>query len=194
MNAAEPGRPARRGRGTLSGLFVIFALPIALAYALNVFVPGWLPFGRTNHGELMTPAIPIALAGASAGGNAVDLQGRWTLMVTALAGCGGECKAALGVTARIRRALGKDMPRVQRVLVVETATSGGAAAKPDEWDDALRVARLTGPARANPVFDGRLSVFVVDAQGYVVMRYPWPFEPKGLIKDLERLLRISKIG
>jgi cytochrome oxidase Cu insertion factor (SCO1/SenC/PrrC family) len=41
---------------------------------------------------------------------------------------------------------------------------------------------------------GAAEIFLVDPQGYLIMWYPRDANPSGLIKDLERLLRISKIG
>jgi hypothetical protein len=34
----------------------------------------------------------------------------------------------------------------------------------------------------------------VDPQGYLMMRYPQAVDRRGLLADLERLLKISKIG
>ena len=41
---------------------------------------------------------------------------------------------------------------------------------------------------------GAAELFLVDPQGYLIMWYPQDADPSGLIKDLERLLKISKIG
>ena len=39
-----------------------------------------------------------------------------------------------------------------------------------------------------------LGIYLVDPQGYLMMRYPPNVEERGLIADIERLLKISKIG
>ena len=38
------------------------------------------------------------------------------------------------------------------------------------------------------------GIYLVDPQGYLMMRYPRDAERGGMLNDLERLLKISKIG
>ena len=38
------------------------------------------------------------------------------------------------------------------------------------------------------------GIYLVDPQGYLMMRYPQDVDRRGLLEDLERLLKISKIG
>ena len=46
----------------LLGLVLVFAAPILIAYALNVWWPHWSPFGRMNHGEIVEPPWAIGVA------------------------------------------------------------------------------------------------------------------------------------
>ena len=69
-------------------------------------------------------------------------------------------------------------------------------------DPALTVARLDGPTGAaiDAAFKGSgtqagpRDVYVVDPLGNLVMRFPSGSDRKGLIKDLDKLLRLSHIG
>ena len=38
------------------------------------------------------------------------------------------------------------------------------------------------------------GIYLVDPQGFLMMRYPQDVGRRGLLADLERLLKISKIG
>lgn len=38
------------------------------------------------------------------------------------------------------------------------------------------------------------GIYLVDPQGYLMMRYPQDVDRRGLLADLERLLKISQIG
>ena len=42
--------------------------------------------------------------------------------------------------------------------------------------------------------DGADSVWLVDPLGNMILRYPPGYEPRGLLKDIKRLLKLSKIG
>ena len=55
-------------------LFALFFVPVLSAYLLNVFNPGWLPFGTSNHGTLAGPGTRGAPKDAGWGSTASRLQ------------------------------------------------------------------------------------------------------------------------
>lgn len=188
----------RRARVLLTVTFLLFFLPIVGAWMLNVFAPDWRPFGTLNHGTLVQPVRSPGAAGlASADGGRLApaaMSGRWTIVHLQDAACGERCIEALERTGQVQRALGEDMNRVQRLLVfaaaahargIETPPGLGLAVADGEW---LRHFRFDGAAAFVP------GIYLVDPQGYVMMRYPPDVEQRGLLADLERLLKISKIG
>jgi len=188
---AEQGR----GRWALLGLLVLFAGPILGAYVLNIFVPGWLPFGTTNHGELLRPPPQLADSVlrpiSSSVKTPMSLRGVWTLAYVSQSDCGSECQLALTDLRQVKIALGRDTNRFQQLLVLVDPRAPVPAFLKGNPD--LSIARATGiqlPAGKG----GEDYLLLVDPQGFVVMRYSPATSSSGVLKDLKRLLKISKIG
>ena len=219
MSSSTPAAPAepdlerrrRRARLVLVALFALFMAPILIAYALNVLYPGWAPFGTTNRGALVEPARSLSTEGlrpvdgeplASA-----PFAERWTLVVVHGPGCGQPCEEALVRMRQTRLALGKDANRLQRWLVVPEAVADPVAdpiaapisASVRELTERHQGVRLlaatqgwTAALGARGATPG--TVYLVDPQGYLVLRYDPALADDAVLKDLKRLLRISKIG
>jgi len=189
----------RRTRILLVGTFLVFFVPIMAAWLLNVFAPNWRPFGTLNHGTLVEPVRQVGVEGLNRldGGpvQADYLSGRWTLAQLVDGDCGRGCLEALARSHQVQLALGDDMQRVQLILVVEKAAAPQAATLPPgvtvaTADDAW-LARFSF-AQTQPVES--VHLFLVDPQGYLMMRYAADVDQRALLADLERLLKISKIG
>lgn len=189
----------RRARTLLLVTFLLFFLPIVGAWLLNVFVPGWRPFGTVNHGTLVQPVRPVSASGLmDPEGGRLDpgyLSGRWTVVHVQRGPCAKQCLEALARTRQVHRGLGEDTNRVQRLLVaanaahaasVETTPDLALAVADSDWMSIFSFADTGGEPAS--------SIFLVDPQGYLMMRYPADVDQRGLLADLERLLRISKIG
>ena len=116
----------------LLGLILVFAAPILIAYALNVWWPQWSPFGRMNHGEIVEPpwAIGVATMGEAA---AERTAGRWILLHPVAGRCDAGCEALLDRTRRVHVSLGKDYDRVVRMFAHRSDLPGipGQATDPD---------------------------------------------------------------
>ena len=171
--------------------------PILIAYALNVLYPGWAPFGTSNRGALVEPARSLSAEGLrSADGEplgAAPFAERWTLVAVHGAGCGDACEHALVRMRQTRLALGKDADRLQGWLVVDEA----ATAPVRELVERYRGVRLLEATQRWTAALGASApgtVFLVDPQGYLVLRYDPSLADDAILKDLKRLLRISKIG
>lgn len=193
MSADRP-----RTRTLLVITFLIFLLPVVAAWLLNVFTPGWRPFGTTNHGTLVQPVRQLATAGLRHfDGSPLDvgyLQGRWTLLHVVREECAQPCESALLSTYQVQQALGDDQHRLQLLLVLPRPPGAKSPQLPpgietalasDAW---LATLSFAGAAPAAP------GVYLVDPQGYLMMRYAAHVDQRGLLADLKRLLKISKIG
>ena len=125
--AADP----RRTRFLLVGTFLVFFVPIMGAWLLNVFAPGWRPFGTLNHGTLVEPVRQVSTTGLNRLDGGVMktgyLSGRWTLVQIVDGDCGQPCLDALARSHRVRLALGDDMQRVQLILVLMKAADPATA-------------------------------------------------------------------
>jgi cytochrome oxidase Cu insertion factor (SCO1/SenC/PrrC family) len=189
----------RRARLLLAGTFLFFFLPVVGAWLLNVYAPDWRPFGMVNHGTLVQPVRPVSATHLqNFDGTAMDpgyLSERWTLVHLLDGECGQSCIEALTRSRQVRRALGDDMSRVQLLLVRAAPVDARLAELPTGVDFAVAdsdwLARFTDTdAGAGP----HAGIYLVDPQGYLMMRYPQAVDRRALLADLERLLKISKIG
>lgn len=180
------------------GLFLLFFGPLAVAIYLY-FDTDWRPGETGNHGELIVPAVPLPEAELPiAGGGRTDadfLRHHWSLVYLGREGCGEACRDALYNGRQMRLALGRLMDRVERVYlyVGEPPEAGFIAA---EHPDML-VVDAAGPEAAAllAALTGRPEGYwLVDPLGNAMMRYPVDQAPRGMLEDIKRLLRLSRIG
>lgn len=199
----KKGLPPHSGRGALIGLAALFFVPLLGAFWLY-YSGGWRPAGSTNHGELISPARPLPAAalvtneGAPARSDL--LNGKWTLLYVGDGACDEPCRNALWTMRQTRLLLAEDMSRVQRVFVAESNCCDNAFLTREHpgletvvpADDTARAwleqfprtaANSTGP-----------YIFIVDPLGNLMMRFDSTQNPKGLLQDLEKLLKLSHIG
>ncbi len=181
----------RRQWTILLSLAAVFILPLAASWTMYTLQP-FEKQGGLEHGQLLTPVEQVPVAGLrTLDGEPVDaslFQGKWTLLhhVPAgenQAGCNADCRSLMDTLRRVRLAQDEAMRAVQRVLL-EPAGTG----RPADFDDGLRVLE----SKQWPLARG--SVYIVDRQGYLVLRYDAGFDPQGLLNDLERLLRLAGEG
>lgn len=198
--AADPAAIAR-GRRTLIGLASLFFVPLAIAFALY-YAGGWRPAGSTNHGELITPArplenVPFTLPDGTTSARADLLQGKWTLVYIGSGRCEAGCQRALWVMRQSRLLLAEDMDRVNRLFVVRGDCCNMEFLGREHRG--LEVVQALDPATRDffaqfPDTDMAQSIYVVDPLGNLMMRFDARQDPKGLLKDLEKLLKLSHIG
>lgn len=205
MNAT--GKRGLGPRLTLLLIVLIFSAPLLGAWLLFAFTD----FGRggevASYGQLLQPARPLpdlALHNPVPGALQARLHGKWTLLMLSGPECAGPCRDALYRMRQIRLATGENLHRVQRLLVVYGAALEPFAARlRDTYQGQLYLsgealdpgdpgASLRFVPGEDPVAAGRL--YLVDPLGNLIMSYGSDAQPGGIVKDLKRLLRYSRIG
>lgn len=196
-DAAAERRSGRRNFLLLASLFFVpFVAAVWLYYA-----SAWRP-SLAAHGELIDPPRPLpAIAFALPDGGTASpavLRGSWSLIYLGEKSCAEACTKALAELAQVRLALDKDATRVQRVLLHAGDCCAPGFPGPDDQD--LLVLGATGDeGKAFLALFPRApydtpSIYVVDPLGNLMMRHSAAGSAAGLLKDLERLLRLSSIG
>ncbi len=199
MNDPSVTGSSNRGRWVLAGIFALFFIPVLAAWLLNVETPDWLPSAKTNHGELIRPPLPFPTAGLQSGGTApirsALLHGKWTLVYVEPSSCLADCARAVYRMRQVRHALGKDMQRIQRMLVSASGNLEETRRKIRLYDKSIAIisAKPDWFSRATFVRPN-MEIYLVDPQGFLILSYADNADPSGVISDLKRLLKISKIG
>lgn len=183
----------RNAKFTLAALILVCILPVVASYVTYYF---WQPDETMNYGELIEP---VALPEASApglSGEGVDLstlRGHWTLLFVGDAACDEACAKALYAMRQSWLAQGEEMRRVERLWLVTGAAEPAAETMADQRG--LRLARAAPEWNAVlPGADAGGHVYLVDPLGTVMMRFPPDPDVKRMIKDLQRLLKYSRLG
>lgn len=187
----------RRTPWELIAIFVVTAAPIVLGTATFWY---WRSAGQTNYGELITPR-QIDLQGSTLDQRPIALseyQGKWRYLIFDRAGCDENCRRKLLYTRQIRVAVGRDQDRVERFWFIDSDAIDGA---PDPEHQSLyaeaHVVRLQSDQAANriaPATERRDFIYLVDPYGNLMMRYPSDPDPRRMIKDLQRLLKYTKLN
>jgi len=167
----------------LFAILAVCAAPIVLGTLAYVF--RWTPGASGNYGELIPPQT-LAMAPFDA------LRGKWLLVTFDASACDARCQRKLYYMRQIRKAQGKDQDRVERLWLL---TDGGTPRA-----DVVAAMEGTHMARANASlakqFPGAPSehIYVVDPLGNLMLRFPPEPDPSRMLKDLQRLLKYSRIG
>jgi cytochrome oxidase Cu insertion factor (SCO1/SenC/PrrC family) len=189
-------------------LGLMFMAPAFVAWVMhNSSEQGWRPDGTTNRGVLVHPARPLTLPADMmiAATPANDyLQGKWTLLYIGDADCDAVCNENLYKMRQVRTAQNEHMRRVQQLyLVLDEVVPESLQTMLDNEYKKMAVTRATvGQAgQIAPYFliDGvsmqaAERVYIVDPLGNLMMFYPPDANPSGMLKDLKKLLKFSKIG
>ena len=151
--------------------------PVAAGWAL--YLLDWTPGGAGNYGELLTPR-PLQGAPFDA------LRGKWVLVSFDAAACDAYCERKLYFMRQVRRAQGKNMERVERLWAL--TDSGQPKAELLSAIDGTKVVGYRHPDFSPD------HIYVVDPLGNLMMRYPRDPDPSRMIKDLQRLVKGSRVG
>lgn len=185
----------KKQKWVILGIGLVSAFPIVAALFFYYAAP---PAGRMNHGDLLQPTplptkpLPL-LSGVEF--RFEHLKGKWLLLQIDSGNCDARCRGKLYAMRQIRLAQGKDMVRLERVWLL----SDDGRPAPDlmaEYEGTLVVRAADSEALAAfpAPADRTAHLYVVDPQGNLMMRFPERPDPTRMIKDLQRLLRPSRIG
>lgn len=188
-----------RNRALLIAIFVLFFGSLLVAGALRF--SGWRPSGMKNKGELLQPPVDLRTASAvlrDGGAYAWEPAARtWRIALAPPADCGAECAQAARDVRKVRDLLGREAARVDVLWLCPDASCAmpaDAAGLPH-----LRVLRADAGLRARlPAVDAvavgtarGVPVYVVDPNGFVILRYAAGADLGDLRADLSKLLKLK---
>ncbi|WP_434357868.1 hypothetical protein NF212_00460 [Parasalinivibrio latis] len=162
-----------KGKRTFLALMAVFGLPVVAAKL--VLVNNWYEGGSTNYGMLLEPPLEAQW---------LAKPGMWRLVYIKPDDCGERCEAALFQLKQIPQAVGPEQDRVISIVLDERSLTANPTSR-----------ELAVQPGANE------TIFLADPMGNVILEYPVPEEEvkqveqgKGLLKDLKKLMKLSRIG
>jgi hypothetical protein len=206
MNAPDPDRLRKRNRGLLLLIFAMFLGSMLVAGALRF--SGWQPAGMKNKGALLQPPLDLRThapkLASSGSAYAWNPEARtWRVLAVPPAGCAQACVDAARDLDIIWRAAGRNADHLDVLWLC--AEAGCAVPAPLRDDRSLRVlapdaamrAALAG-AGAGPTADaagavpaaGGVPMYIVDPNGFVILRYAPGADLRGMREDLVKLLKL----
>lgn len=201
MAAPEVDAGARTAAGRWKMLLVLAmcAAPVVASYFTYFVIR---PEGRSNYGDLISPAvgIPAQLPLTDLSGRPVEassLKGQWLLVVVAAGRCDAACEKHLLFQRQLRETLGREKDRVDKVwLITDDAPLRPELAQAIAATPAVTALRVPPQALAQwlaPAAGQSLDahLYLVDPMGAWMMRAPAQVEPAKFKRDIERLLRAS---
>jgi cytochrome oxidase Cu insertion factor (SCO1/SenC/PrrC family) len=152
-------------------------------------------FKQSNHGDLIpSPPNAAPILGK-------QFLGKWWLVYVGPQKCYEECQSTLYNLRQLQVALGKDSSRVERLFIAHPDCPSALCEVflTENYPDLLRV--KLKPLDFDKLFfvssperETLGEIYIIDPHGNVMMHYSPDIEPKGILSDLKRLLRVSKIG
>ncbi|MFP3873037.1 MAG: SCO family protein [Thiohalophilus sp.] len=205
MNISKEQRD--KGRRDFLLLVAVFFLPIIIVLVLYFNLDKFDLGGDRNHGELIQPPRQLDDVVLT------DIQGKpfrfsevrdkWLMIHFGGAGCDQACRDELYLMRQIRLSQGSDRQRIVRIHIStegepKESLRGILADHPDlkvVYADTSTLQKVTGQFQhdvgAGPAVQ---DMYLADPRGFLMMSYPEDYEPKGMIKDLERLLKFARSG
>lgn len=183
----------RKSYASLWWIIALCAAPVIAAYVAYYW---WHPAGHVNYGELLQPrTLPDSplpqLDGTPFKLSA--LHGKWIYLVADSGSCDAYCFEKLVDIRQLRLGQGKDSVRIERVWLLTDATTPDPALlaqfKGTYVVRAAGSALLAALPAPSSVSD---HIYVIDPLGNLMMRYPRSPNPRLMIKDITRLLRLSQ--
>lgn len=205
MNVSEAQR--NKGRREFLLLVAVFFLPIIIVLVLYFNLAKWDIGGERNHGELIQPPRQLQdVALVDQEGETFrfsDVRDKWLMIQFGDASCNPECVEKLYLMRQIRLAQGGNRQRLVRIYISaegepQVSLREVLADHPDMKvvygdDSSLQkvIEQFKHDTGTGPSVQ---SMYLADPRGYLMMSYPGDYEPKGAIRDLERLLKFARSG
>ena len=178
-NAATDGK----GRRQLVALFAIAFVTLGASYVLFYLASSGSGWGTTNKGEFVAPATTVKDIELEL--PAQDAR-HWWLWIAA-DDCDAACLETVEKLQALHVLLNREAGRLRRGITLADGADDAGLAPFTE----LRRLSLGPAATAAGEWRG---IYIIDPNGNLVFRYGMDVNPKDVLQDLKRLLKVSQIG
>jgi len=187
----------KRSNMTLWLLLASFLIPAFLAYGYYFF--GNRP-GVASNGQLITPIIDIETLNLKDPLGVIvsrdELTPKWRMYYFINETCDTKCESDLYNMRQINLALGKHAGRVEHVIVhLTTPHYELMKLIESEHPTAIRVyGSIENAADLIKPRNTSQYIYLMDPNGNIMMKFDNSLGAKLILKDINRLLKISRIG
>ncbi len=208
MNQPVSNKERNQNRTKLIILIALFFGSVLIAWVLINNADTWRPWSTKNNGDLITPARPVTdLTMQTLEGSPFTLKemvGKWVMVYIGQAECDKPCKINLYNIRQTRLGQKGEHDRIERLYIM-VADEASTTLKNTLSDfsgmkvvrvDAATLPKLLSSFKTNSGIPANTAnrVYLVDPIGNFMMKYEQGFDPRGLAKDLELLLKVSLVG
>jgi len=196
-----------RTRLLLGFLMLIFAAPFCAAWLIYNFTDLGKGDQGSNFGELVKPPVSIPdliLTDLVTGEQTLRLHGKWSVVYSMDKDCGLDCKHSLDMMLSLKFAFEKDSGRIQSMVSVPDGAILIELKKYLVQQNSQHLLLLPDPGQVtddkpgsavvSKALLGMNKIYIIDPLGNLMMSYDARSKPEGIINDLKRLLRYSRIG
>jgi len=169
----------RRNRTQMIVIVLITFVTLGGSYAMFYGAKNSGGWSTTNNGAFVEPATNIEQLGWQVSG---ELRHWW--LWTVAQDCGLQCETSAQQMRALHILLNRDAERVRRGITI-------TAARDPHWLAQYPGLTRVGVTELAGLADG---VYIVDPNGNVILFYPLAVDPKAVLQDLKKLLKVSQIG
>lgn len=176
-------------------LAALMSAPIVLSYLFYVW---GAPSASVNYGELIEARpVPESVLRKTDGTpfRISQLRGKWALVVMDSGACDEACRKKLYYLRQVRLTQGAEMERIERVWLIDDGKMPQVGIAEEYQGTWLIDAKGSELLKAFPATaSNRNHIYLIDPLGNLMMRFPKDADPARMVKDLKRLLKVSRIG
>ena len=179
-----------KNRLTILVVFLLFAIPVVVAYLLGSGLIDFQPDSTKNHGVFISP--PIKPADYTEAEWVNELPEHWTLIYRTPEVCDEACFAWEDKLHRFNLTLAQNADKLELMLLAKDFNMR----QEDSYSHIKKVA-TDGHQALNNIFDDLSNqslgngegLYVVAPEGYLMMAFTPDNEPQDIIKDLKLLVK-----
>ena len=178
----------------------IFTVPFVISYYLSKDYHAGRELQTSNYGSFINPIVELSQSTfddySGENFNVNQHLTKWSLIYRMPKNCSQMCSDEIYLIRQVNIALGKDMNRLERVIVLnQTIPSSEIDDLVIKYPKAIVVKNNSSTFinEINKITD-RYVLLLTDPLGNVILGYDEGFEGKKLLKDIKKLLKLSKIG
>ena len=169
------------GKTKLLSIIFVFLSPFIFAYYYFIN-DATSTRGTTNYGTFLQEQITIE--------NVIDFDNEhWSLVQLISNDCDVKCQDNIYMLRQVNTALGKDMNRLRRYIIFENNIQKNNV----YIKNYPKVIVLDNSEKLyNKLSKMEERIFIAAPFGNIILGYKKDFLPKGLLKDIKKLLKYSK--